>query len=169
MLVRLQLGAFFFIPRMRPDELYMAEALKEARKAAENGDVPVGCVVVVGGDVIARGHNQVELLRDPTAHAEMIAITSACERMGSKWLIDASVYVTIEPCSMCSGALVLARVKELVYGADDPKTGACGSVFNIIDNKCLNHRVHVRKGVLQEQCAFVVSEFFKKKRAAGNK
>ncbi|MGE5309393.1 MAG: tRNA adenosine(34) deaminase TadA [Deltaproteobacteria bacterium] len=154
---------------MRPDELYMAEALKEARKAAENGDVPVGCVVVVGGDVIARGHNQVELLRDPTAHAEMIAITSACERMGSKWLIDASVYVTIEPCSMCSGALVLARVKELVYGADDPKTGACGSVFNIIDNKCLNHRVHVRKGVLQEQCAFVVSEFFKKKRAAGNK
>lgn len=149
---------------MKSDELFMSEALKEARKAAESGDVPVGCVVVVGGEVISRGHNQVELLKDPTAHAEMIAITSACERLGSKWLLEATVYVTIEPCSMCSGALVLARVKNLVYGAQDPKTGGCGSVFNIIHNKCLNHRITVKKGVLEGQCAFLVSEFFRKKR-----
>lgn len=96
----------------------------------------------------------------------MIAITSACERLGSKWLIGATVYVTIEPCSMCSGALVLARVKNLVYGAADPKTGACGSVFTIIHSKQLNHRVTVTRGVLEEQCAFAVSDFFRKKRAA---
>jgi tRNA(adenine34) deaminase len=149
---------------MKTDELFMAEALKEARRAGENGDVPVGCVIVSKGEVISRGHNQVELLKDPTAHAEMIAITSACERLGAKWLLEASVYVTIEPCSMCSGALVLARVKNLVYGAKDPKTGGCGSVFNIIHNKCLNHRVNVRRGVLEEQCALLVSGFFKKKR-----
>lgn len=148
----------------RPHEYFMAEAIREAAKAGEDGDVPVGCVVVHQGEVISRGHNQVELLKDPTAHAEMIAITSACERLGSKWLLDASVYVTIEPCSMCSGALVLARVKNLVYGAADPKTGGCGSVFNIIHNTRLNHRVHVTKGVLEEQCAELVSEFFRKKR-----
>jgi len=152
--------------KVNPHEFFMAEALREARRAADNGDVPVGCVVVMDGEVIARGHNQVELLKDPTAHAEMIAITSACERLGSKWLIDATVYVTIEPCSMCSGALVLARVKNLVYGAADPKTGACGSVFNIIHNKQLNHRVNVIRGVLEEQCAFTVSAFFKKRRVA---
>lgn len=150
------------------DEFFMAEALKEARKAGEKGDVPVGCVVVHQGELISRGHNQVELLRDPTAHAEMIAITSACERLGSKWLPDAAVYVTIEPCSMCSGALVLARIKTLVYGAADPKTGGCGSVFNITNCDKLNHRINVKKGVLADQCAYLVSEFFKKKRAKSN-
>jgi tRNA(adenine34) deaminase len=148
----------------KTDELFMAEAIKEAARAADNGDVPVGCVIVSKGEVISRGHNQVELLKDPTAHAEMIAITSACERLGAKWLLEATVYVTIEPCSMCSGALVLARVKNLVYGAPDPKTGGCGSVFNIIASDKLNHRVNVKKGVLQEQCAFLVSDFFRTKR-----
>ena len=142
----------------------MAEALKEAKKAQENDDVPVGCVIVKQGEVIARGHNQVELLRDPTAHAEMIALTSACERVGAKWLIDCSVYVTIEPCSMCAGAMVLARVKNVVFGAPDPKTGACGSVFNIIASNKLNHQVTVTKGVLAEPCAQLVSQFFRRKR-----
>ena len=164
MQVRFLLGAFFNFMN-KPDEHFMAEALKEAKKALEKDDVPVGCVIVRQGEIIARGYNQVELLRDPTAHAEMIALTSACEHMGAKWLIDCSVYVTIEPCSMCAGAMVLARVKNVVFGASDPKTGACGSVFNIIASEKLNHQVHVKKGVLAEQCAFLVSQFFKKKRA----
>ena len=146
----------------------MLEALKEAHKAFEKDEVPVGCVIVHAGHIIARGHNQVEMLKDPTAHAEMLALTSATNHIGSKWLNDAVLYVTIEPCSMCAGALVLARIKEVVYGADDPKTGACGSVFDIAHNKKLNHRIKVTKGVLQEECSSLVSEFFKKKRSKSN-
>lgn len=150
------------------DSYFMLEAVKEAAKALAKDDVPIGCVIVHKGEVIARGHNQVELLHDPTAHAEMIAITSATERLGSKWLSEATVYVTIEPCSMCAGAMVLARVKALVYGASDPKTGACGSIFNIIASDKLNHRVNVRKGVDAERCSQLVSDFFKKKRVKLN-
>lgn len=146
----------------------MAEALKEAQKAFEKDEVPVGCVIVHQGHIIARGHNQVEMLKDPTAHAEMLALTSATNHLGSKWLNGATVYVTIEPCSMCAGALVLARIKEIVYGADDPKTGACGSVFDIAHNMKLNHRIKVTKGVRQEACSSLLSEFFRKKRARGN-
>jgi len=143
----------------------MCEALREAEKAFEKDEVPVGCVIVCQGKIIARGHNQVELLQDPTAHAEMIALTSAAGHMGSKWLNDAALYVTIEPCSMCAGALVLARVKRVVFGAADPKTGACGSVTNIADNKKLNHRIKITKGVLKDECALLLKEFFKRKRA----
>jgi len=150
------------------DEIYMAEALKEAEKAFEKDEVPVGCVIVHKGQIIARGHNQIELLKDPTAHAEMLALTSAAAFLNSKWLNDATIYVTIEPCSMCAGAMVLARIKNLVYGADDPKTGACGSVFDIVDNKKLNHRIKVTKGVLKSECAALLKEFFKKKRAKLN-
>ncbi len=146
------------------DEIYMSEALKEARNAAQEDEVPVGCVVVQDRRIIARAHNQVERLNDPTAHAEMIAITQAANCLGSKWLNDASVYVTIEPCSMCTGAFVLARIKRLIYGADDPKAGACGSVTNIINNKGLNHRIKVKKGILGEECSSLLKEFFKKKR-----
>jgi len=142
----------------------MREALKEAARAFEKDEVPVGCVIVREGQIIARGHNQVEMLKDPTAHAEMLALTSATNRLGSKWLNGAVVYVTIEPCSMCAGAMVLARVKELVYGADDPKTGACGSVFDIARNKKLNHRIKVTRGVFKEDCALLLKEFFRKKR-----
>ncbi len=142
----------------------MQEALKEARRAAEEDEVPVGAVVVYKGKIIARGHNQVETLKDPTAHAEMIALTSAANYLGNKWLLGVSVYATIEPCSMCAGALVLSRIKSLIYGATDPKTGACGSVYNIVDNKKLNHRIKVTKGVLKEECAFLLKEFFRKKR-----
>ena len=127
-------------------------------------EVPVGAVVVQKGKIIGRGHNQVECLRDPTAHAEMLAITSAANYSGTKWLNGASLYVTIEPCSMCAGALVLSRIKEIYFGAKDPKTGACGSVINIANHKKLNHRIKIKSGILAEECGFLLKEFFKKKR-----
>lgn len=146
----------------------MQEALKEAQKAFDEDEVPVGAVVVHQNRIIARGYNQVERLKDPTAHAEMIALTSAAGYLDSKWLNEVSVYVTIEPCSMCAGAFVLARIKSLIYGADDPKTGACGSVVNIVNHKVLNHRIDVKKGVLKEECGSLLKEFFRKKRAERN-
>lgn len=146
------------------DELFMAEALREAHKAAGSDEVPVGCVIVRDGQVIARGHNQVEMLKDPTAHAEMLCLTSATNALGSKWLNDCVMYVTIEPCSMCAGALVLSRIREVVYGAADPKTGACGSVFQVAHCAKLNHRIKLHSGVLEEECAGLLKEFFKKKR-----
>ncbi|TAN62365.1 nucleoside deaminase [bacterium] len=150
------------------DEIYMREAIKEARKAFEADEVPVGAVIVDNGKIVARGHNQVECLKDPTAHAEMIAITSAASCLGSKWLNSSSLYVTIEPCSMCAGALVLSRIKNLYFGAADPKTGACGSVTNIVNHKKLNHRIKVKGGILKEECGSLLSEFFKKKRRENN-
>ena len=146
------------------DEIYMSEALKEAQKAASEDEVPVGAVVVHQGKIIARGHNQIERLKDPTAHAEMLAITSATNYLGTKWLNEASLYVTIEPCSMCAGALVLSRIKNIYFGARDSKTGACGSVFNIANNKKLNHRVKVKGGILKEECSSLLKCFFKRKR-----
>ncbi|MFH1191467.1 MAG: tRNA adenosine(34) deaminase TadA [Candidatus Omnitrophota bacterium] len=145
-------------------QYYMQEALKEAQKAFEEDEVPIGAVVVHQGKIIARGYNQVERLKDPTAHAEIIAITSAANYLETKWLNQASLYVTIEPCSMCAGALVLARIKNLYFGASDPKTGACGSVVNITNHKKLNHRIKVSKGIFKEECAALLKEFFKKKR-----
>ena len=145
-------------------ELYMAEALKEAARAFAEDEVPVGAVVVYKGKIIARGHNQIERLKDPTAHAEMLALTAACNYLGGKWLPEASLYVTIEPCSMCAGALVLARIKNLYFGAKDLKTGACGSVTNIINNKKLNHRIKAKSGILEKECAGILKEFFRKKR-----
>ncbi|MFA5430278.1 MAG: tRNA adenosine(34) deaminase TadA [Candidatus Omnitrophota bacterium] len=147
------------------DLFFMREAVKEARKAFDEDEVPVGCVIVHKKKIIARAHNQIERLKDPTGHAEMLALTAAANALEMKWLNQSSVYVTIEPCAMCSGALVLARVEKLFYGADDPKTGACGSVFNITDNRRLNHRIKVRKGLLAEECGALVSGFFAKKRA----
>ena len=146
------------------DQYYMSQALKEAEKAFDSDEVPVGAVIVHEGKVIARAHNQIKLLKDPTAHAEMIAITQAASYLANERLINTTIYVTIEPCSMCAGALVLARVKRLVYGACDPRTGACGSVVNIVDNKKLNHRIKTEKGVLEKECAWLLKEFFKKKR-----
>ncbi|MFZ5800024.1 MAG: tRNA adenosine(34) deaminase TadA [Candidatus Omnitrophota bacterium] len=143
---------------------FMQEALKQAREAFSKDEVPVGAVVVYENKIIARAHNQVELLKDPTAHAEMLAITQAAGFLGGKWLSDCDIYVTIEPCSMCSGALVLARIKNIFFGAKDPKTGACGSVANIPANKKLNHHIKVRGGVLAKDCGMLLSEFFKLKR-----
>jgi len=147
---------------------FMQEALKEAKSAFREDDVPIGAVIVYKDKIIGRAHNQVERLKDPTAHAEMLAITSAANSLNSKWLNGASLYVTIEPCSMCAGALVLARIKNLIYGADDPKAGGCGSVTNIVNNKSLNHRIKVQKGILEKECSLLLKEFFKKKRSQQN-
>ena len=146
------------------DRLYMQEALKEARVAFENDDVPIGAVIEYKGRIIARAHNQVELLGDPTAHAEMLAITQATNFLKNKWLSACCVYVTIEPCSMCAGAFVLARVKKICFGASDPKAGACGSLINIVNNKQLNHRIIIKKGILRQDCSQLLQDFFRKKR-----
>lgn len=139
---------------------FMKEAIKEAGKTGESGDVPVGAVVVMHDRIIGRGHNQVELLNDPTAHAEMIAITSATATIGKKWLRDASLYVTVEPCSMCAGAAVLARLKRVIYGVPDVKTGAHSSLFNLLNDPRLNHRIEVIPGVEKEACAALMYDFF---------
>ena len=146
------------------DETFMQEAIRQAKKAAEIDEVPIGAVVAYENKIIARSYNQVEMLKDPTAHAEMIAVTAATNYLSSKWLQECTLYVTIEPCSMCAGALVLARLGRVCFGAEDPKAGACGSVLNIAHHKGLNHRLDVQGGILTPQCSALMSEFFKKKR-----
>jgi tRNA(adenine34) deaminase len=138
----------------------MNEAIKEAKKTQDSTDVPVGAVVVLDDKIIGKGYNQVELLNDPTAHAEMIAITSATATIGEKWLRDASLYVTVEPCSMCAGAAVLARLKKVIYGVPDVKTGAHSSLFNLLNDPRLNHRIEVIPGVQKEACAALMFDFF---------
>ena len=142
----------------------MQVALKQAQMAFEADEVPVGAVIVHKGRIIAKAHNQIEMLRDPTAHAEMIAVTQATSTLGVKWLNDCILYATIEPCSMCAGALVLSRLKTICYGAKDPKTGACGSVLNIVTHPNLNHRIEVIDGICQEECSAIMTRFFKQKR-----
>lgn len=142
----------------------MRAALREARAADESDEVPVGCVVVHEGTVIGRGHNQVEGLQDATAHAEILAIGAASNALRSWRLSECTLYVTLEPCAMCAGAMVLARVGRLVYGAADPKAGACGSVLDVIGEPRLNHRVEVTAGVLSEECGEVLRTFFARKR-----
>ena len=151
-------------PMSNFDKIFMLETLKLARQAAEQDEVPVGAVITFKNKIIARAYNQVEMLKDPTAHAEMIAITQATNHLSCKWLQDCMLYVTIEPCSMCAGALVLARIKRLCFGASDEKAGACGSVVNITQNKKLNHRIEVKKGILAQECGQLMTEFFRKKR-----
>ena len=146
------------------DELFMQEALRQAKRAYEADEVPVGAVIVHQNKIIAKAHNQVETLKDPTAHAEMIAITQATNYLGAKWLQECIMYVTIEPCSMCAGALVLARLGRLYFGAEDSKTGACGSMLNIVQHGKLNHNVEFHSGILAPECGGIVSEFFQKKR-----
>ncbi len=146
------------------DEIFMQEALREAKRAYEADEVPIGAVVVFENKIIAKAHNQIEMLKDPTAHAEMIAITAATNYLGSKWLNECQMYVTVEPCSMCAGALVLARLKRLCFGAHEPKTGACGSLLNIASHEKLNHRVDIEFGVLAPACGGILTDFFKKKR-----
>lgn len=146
------------------DELFMLEALKEAKKAIVRDEVPIGAVIVYTNKIIARAHNQVETLKDPTAHAEMIAITQATNFFSAKWLEKCVIYVTIEPCSMCAGALVLARIGKICFGAKDPKAGACGSVLNIIQHNKLNHKIDFQHGILEQECGVLLSDFFMKKR-----
>jgi tRNA(adenine34) deaminase len=147
------------------DERFMRVAIREAIAAEEEGDVPIGAVIVKDGQIVGKAHNQREILQDPTAHAEMIALTQAAEKMGSWRLEGCTIYVTLEPCPMCAGALVLGRVARLVYGCDDPKAGACGTLYDIVRDARLNHRLEVRKGVLAEDCAALLSGFFRRRRA----
>jgi tRNA(adenine34) deaminase len=142
----------------------MRRALDEARTAAARGEVPVGCVVVVDGRVIARAHNLRESLRDPTAHAEILALRKAARSVGSWRLDEAVVYCTLEPCCMCAGALVNARIRALVYGIADDKSGACGTVLNVAEEPRLNHRFEVRSGVLADQSLQLLREFFQPRR-----
>ncbi|MCX5680467.1 MAG: tRNA adenosine(34) deaminase TadA [Candidatus Omnitrophica bacterium] len=145
------------------DEYYMKEAIKEAEKAYDSNEVPVGAVVVYREKIIGRAHNQIKLLKDPTAHAEMIALTQAAAYLGSERLLETTVYATIEPCAMCAGAMILGRVKRLVFGAIDLKTGAFGSVLDLNKLK-LNHKISVTKRILENECAALLKEFFKIKR-----
>jgi tRNA(adenine34) deaminase len=151
------------------DSDFMRAALAEARAAARHGDVPVGAVVVAGGKEIARGHNRREVDRDPVAHAEIVAIRRAAEALGSWRLEGCSLYVTLEPCAMCAGALVNARVERLVYGARDPKAGAVETLFRLADDPRLNHRVIVQGGILSEEAAALLTAFFGELRARGEK
>jgi tRNA(adenine34) deaminase len=146
------------------DERFMTQALTEARKAYQADEVPVGCVIAHEGIIIGRGYNRTESLQDPTAHAEILAITSAAEHLGSWRLSGCTVYSTLEPCIMCAGALVLARAERLVFGAKDPKFGACVSLYNIVQDSRLNHRMALSMGILEADCADIMQEFFKKKR-----
>ena len=146
-------------------ETYMGYAFREAEIAFEKGEIPVGCVIVFQNTIIAKGHNQVETLKDPTAHAEIIAITSAAEYLQSKQLAGCSVYVTLEPCSMCAGAIVLSKAENLYFGAYDIKSGACGSVMNITNNKDLNHKLTVTGGILDDKCRDILKSFFEVRRS----
>jgi tRNA(adenine34) deaminase len=146
------------------DEQYMRMALGQAQIAEENGDVPIGAVIVHNNQIIAKAYNQREQLQDPTAHAEIVALTQAATALENWHLNDCTIYVTLEPCCMCAGALVLARISRLVYGCDDPKTGAVKSLYNIVQDKRLNHQVKVTSGVLADECSQILQEFFARRR-----
>lgn len=147
------------------DYRFMLQAFHEAEKASEIGEVPVGAVIVHNNRIIGRGHNQVELLSDATAHAEMIALSAAFQHLGEKYLPDCTLYVTLEPCPMCTGALVWAKIGRLVFGAQDEKAGACGSIFNIAGHSALNHRIEMIQGVMEKECESLMRSFFEELRA----
>jgi tRNA(adenine34) deaminase len=146
------------------DEYFMRLALREAKQALEHDDVPIGAVLVRDGDVAAVAHNERELRQDPTAHAEIIVLREASRLAGSWRLLDTTLYVTLEPCAMCAGAIVLARVPRVVFGATDPKAGACGSVLDVLSEPRLNHRPEVAGGLLAPECGGLLSDFFAARR-----
>jgi tRNA(adenine34) deaminase len=154
---------------LQPHERGMRLALAEARAAFDEGEVPVGAVILYEGRVIGAAHNQREALKDPTAHAEMVAITQAAEQLGSWRLLDCILYVTLEPCPMCAGAIVQARLPTVIYGTTDPKAGACHTLYQITQDARLNHQATVLGGVLQDDCRLILQEFFAQQRALGKK
>ncbi len=149
---------------MTEHERWMEFALREAELAYKRKEVPVGAVIVRDNRIIGKGYNQIESLNDPTAHAEIIAITAAAANLESRRLEDCTLYVTLEPCTMCAGAIVLARIPRLVYGASDPKAGACGTLYDIVQDKRLNHRVETVRGISEAKCGGILKEFFEKVR-----
>ncbi|MFW0782805.1 tRNA adenosine(34) deaminase TadA [Rossellomorea marisflavi] len=150
---------------MTRDERFMIEALKEAGKAAAIQEVPIGAVVVLGDEIIGRGHNLRETTQNAVTHAEMLAIQEACERIGTWRLEGAELYVTLEPCPMCSGAIILSRVEKVIYGAKDPKAGCAGTLMNLLDDERFNHQCVVVPGVMEQECGGMLSSFFKDLRA----
>ena len=148
----------------KEDERFMRVAIEAARIAEDNGDVPIGAVIVCENRIIGKAYNQREQLRDPTAHAEIIALTQAAAARQSWRLNGCTMYVTLEPCPMCAGALVLSRMDRLCYGCSDPKSGACGTLYNIVDDERLNHRLEVTAGVLEKECREQLQNFFEQKR-----
>jgi len=150
-----------------PEHVYkfMFAALQEAEKALSQDEVPVGAVVVHENKIIGKGYNQTEMLKDSTAHAEMLAITAASNYLGSKFLTECDLYVTVEPCVMCSGAILLSRLKNLYFGTFEPKFGACGSLYNLLDNSLYNHKVNVYSGVYAEESKKLLETYFQKKRS----
>ncbi|MFA6614342.1 MAG: tRNA adenosine(34) deaminase TadA [Endomicrobiia bacterium] len=146
------------------DIYFMQQALNCAKKAYNIEEVPIGAVIVKDNKIIAKGYNKSITLQDSTAHAEIIAIRKACKKLNNYRLNDCSIYVTIEPCSMCVGALILSRIKKIYFGAKDIKAGACGSVFNIASDNRLNHKIEVSSGLLEEECARIIKEFFQNRR-----
>ena len=149
---------------MEKNEKFMKEALKEAQKAYEKLEVPVGAVIVKDGKIIARAHNQKETKKDTTKHAEMLAIQKASKKLESWRLIDCETYVTLEPCSMCAGAIINSRIKKIYIGTLDKKTGAAGSVFNLFEDYVFNHKVEIEKGILQKDCEQILKDFFRELR-----
>ncbi|MBI5804913.1 tRNA adenosine(34) deaminase TadA [candidate division TA06 bacterium] len=149
----------------RNDQNLMGRAIDLARKAALNHEVPVGAVVVCGEKIVGRGWNQVETKKDASRHAEIIALRQAAKKLGRWRLTGCTLYVTLEPCAMCAGAMVLARIDRLVFAASDPKAGACGSVFNIVEDSRLNHRILIERGLLENEASQMLRDFFKKRRS----
>jgi tRNA(adenine34) deaminase len=157
-------GKFLLVSEQSTDEVMMRRALELAKRAAANGDVPIGAVVARGDEVLGQAGNERELRRDPTAHAEVLALREASERLGGWRLLETTIYVTLEPCPMCAGAITLARVPRLVYGAADPKGGAVGSVIDLFAEPVVNHRPAVEGGLLAEESAALLESFFSERR-----
>jgi len=151
-------------PVWQVHQRYMVKALQLAEQAFEEGEVPVGAIVVHENQIVGKGYNQVERLNDPTAHAEMIAISAACDTLNNKYLTGCTLYVTLEPCPMCAGGLVWSKIDRVVFGATDSKTGACGSLFNVVQNHQLNHQPEVIQGVLEHDAEYLLKSFFASKR-----
>lgn len=150
--------------REQEDQDWMLEAIAEARKAEAIGEVPIGAVIVHDRQIIGRGHNLRETTHDPTAHAEMVAIRHACEAIGAWRLLDCTLYVTLEPCPMCAGAIVQSRIKRVVYGTTDPKAGCAGTLMNLLQEPRFNHETELTSDVLQPQCAMLLTQFFRRLR-----
>jgi len=156
------------IPGTQKHLRFMQQAFFLAEQAYEEKEVPVGAVVVKNDHIIGKGYNQTERLNDPTAHAEMLAISAACSTLGQKYLLDCTLYVTLEPCPMCAGALVWSKIDQVVIGALDAKAGSCGSVYNLASSDKLNHQVDVMHGFMEEDCEWILKQFFQERRSEGN-
>ncbi|SFF35103.1 tRNA(adenine34) deaminase [Paenibacillus catalpae] len=147
--------------REQEDQAWMRLAIEEAKKAEQIGEVPIGAILVKDGEIVGRGYNLREINHDPTAHAEMVAIREACERLGAWRLLDCTLYVTLEPCPMCAGAIVQSRVKRVVYGTGDPKAGCAGTLMNLLQEPRFNHETELTSGILQTECAELLTNFFR--------